>query len=51
LEETSFSDQGLCEVEVTIKEEMETIFKRFKELDGDQGYVQQKGVDNIEIFS
>ena len=29
----SFSDQGLCEAEVTIKEEIETISKRFKELD------------------
>ncbi|KAL5161851.1 putative protein FAR1-RELATED SEQUENCE 10 [Glycine soja] len=29
----SFSDQGLCEAEVSIKEEMETISKRFEELD------------------
>ncbi|KAH1249511.1 PKS-NRPS hybrid synthetase [Glycine max] len=29
----SFLDQGLCEVEVTIKEEIETICKRFEELD------------------
>ena len=29
----SFSDQGLCEAEVTIKEEIETICKRFEELD------------------
>ncbi|KAL5134613.1 Protein FAR1-RELATED SEQUENCE 5 [Glycine soja] len=29
----SFSDQGLCEAEVTIKEEIETISKRFEELD------------------
>jgi len=29
----SFSDQGLSEPEVTIKEEMETISKRFEELD------------------
>ncbi|XP_006586499.1 uncharacterized protein [Glycine max] len=29
----SFSDQGLCEAEVTITEEMETISKRFKQLD------------------
>jgi len=29
----SFSDQGLCEAGVTIKEEIETISKRFKELD------------------
>ncbi|KAH1210016.1 hypothetical protein GmHk_15G044404 [Glycine max] len=29
----SFSDQGLCEVEVSIKEEMETISKRFEEFD------------------
>jgi len=29
----SFSDQGLSEPEVTIKEEMETIYKRFEELD------------------
>ncbi|KAH1249563.1 hypothetical protein GmHk_05G012890 [Glycine max] len=28
----SFSDQGLCEAEVTIKEEIETICKRFEEL-------------------
>ncbi|KAH1188812.1 hypothetical protein GmHk_20G056718 [Glycine max] len=28
-----FSDQGLCEVEVSIKEEIETISKRFDELD------------------
>ena len=28
----SFSDQGLCEVEVSIKEEMETISKRFVDL-------------------
>jgi len=28
----SFSDQGLCEAKVSIKEEMETISKRFKEL-------------------
>ncbi|KAL5161585.1 Protein FAR1-RELATED SEQUENCE 5 [Glycine soja] len=28
-----FSDQGLCEVEVSIKEEIETISKRFEELD------------------
>ncbi|KAH1249409.1 Protein FAR1-RELATED SEQUENCE 5 [Glycine max] len=29
----SFSDQKLCEVEVSIKEEMDRIYKRFKELD------------------
>ena len=29
----NFSDQGLSEPEVTIKEEMETISKRFEELD------------------
>jgi len=29
----NFSNQGLCEAEVTIKEEIETICKRFKELD------------------
>ncbi|KAH1254121.1 hypothetical protein GmHk_04G010626 [Glycine max] len=29
----SFSDQGLCEAEVTIKEEIKTISKRFEELD------------------
>ncbi|KAH1253189.1 hypothetical protein GmHk_04G009923 [Glycine max] len=29
----SFSHQGLCEAEVTIKEEIETISKRFQELD------------------
>ena len=29
----SFSDQGLSELEVSIKEEMETISKRFEELD------------------
>jgi len=29
----SFSDQGLCEAQVTIKEQMETISKRFEELD------------------
>ncbi|KAL5134524.1 Protein FAR1-RELATED SEQUENCE 5 [Glycine soja] len=29
----NFSDQGLCEVEVSIKEEMDRIYKRFKELD------------------
>ncbi|KAL5138354.1 PKS-NRPS hybrid synthetase [Glycine soja] len=29
----SFSDQGLCEPEVSIKAEIETISKRFKELD------------------
>ena len=29
----SFSDQGLCEAEVTIKEEIETISKIFEELD------------------
>jgi len=29
----SFSDQGLFEAKVTIKEEMETISKRFEELD------------------
>jgi len=29
----SFSDQGLCEAEVTIKEEIEIISQRFKELD------------------
>ena len=29
----SFSDQGLCEAEVSIKEEMDRIYKRFKELD------------------
>jgi len=29
----SFSDQGLSEPQVTIKEEMETISKRFEELD------------------
>jgi len=29
----SFSDQGLSEPEVSIKEEMETICKRFEELD------------------
>ncbi|KAH1238594.1 hypothetical protein GmHk_08G023228 [Glycine max] len=28
-----FSDQGLCEAKVSIKEEIETISKRFKELD------------------
>ncbi|KAH1226074.1 hypothetical protein GmHk_11G032832 [Glycine max] len=28
-----FSDQGLCEAEVSIKEELETISKRFEELD------------------
>ncbi|KAL5161684.1 hypothetical protein HKD37_07G018932 [Glycine soja] len=28
-----FSDQGLCEAQVTIKEEIETISKRFEELD------------------
>ena len=28
-----FSDQGLCETEVTIKEEIEVISKRFEELD------------------
>ena len=28
-----FSDQGLCEAEVSIKEEIETISKRFDELD------------------
>ncbi|KAH1210821.1 hypothetical protein GmHk_15G045039 [Glycine max] len=28
-----FSDQGLCEVEVSIKEEIKTISKRFEELD------------------
>ncbi|KAL5130730.1 Protein FAR1-RELATED SEQUENCE 5 [Glycine soja] len=28
-----FSDQGLCEAEVSIKEEVETISKRFEELD------------------
>ncbi|KAH1215450.1 PKS-NRPS hybrid synthetase [Glycine max] len=28
-----FSDQGLCETEVSIKEEIETISKRFEELD------------------
>ncbi|KAL5124683.1 Protein FAR1-RELATED SEQUENCE 5 [Glycine soja] len=28
-----FSDQGLCEAEVSIKEEIETISKRFEELD------------------
>ncbi|XP_006589838.2 uncharacterized protein [Glycine max] len=29
----SFSDQGLCEAEVSIKEEMDRIYKRFEELD------------------
>ena len=29
----SFSDQGISEPEVSIKEEMETIYKRFDELD------------------
>ncbi|XP_006577644.1 uncharacterized protein [Glycine max] len=29
----NFSDQGLCEAEVSIKEEMDRIYKRFKELD------------------
>ncbi|KAH1192969.1 Protein FAR1-RELATED SEQUENCE 5 [Glycine max] len=29
----SFSDQGLCEAKVSIKEEMDRIYKRFKELD------------------
>ncbi|KAH1203172.1 hypothetical protein GmHk_17G049485 [Glycine max] len=29
----SFSDQGLCEAEVSIKEEMDKIYKRFEELD------------------
>ncbi|KAL5153296.1 PKS-NRPS hybrid synthetase [Glycine soja] len=29
----SFSDQGLCEAEVSIKEDMDRIYKRFKELD------------------
>ncbi|KAL5158564.1 Protein FAR1-RELATED SEQUENCE 5 [Glycine soja] len=29
----SFSDQGLCEAEVSFKEEMDRIYKRFKELD------------------
>ncbi|KAL5130732.1 hypothetical protein HKD37_12G033745 [Glycine soja] len=29
----SSSDQGLCEAEVSIKEEVETIYKRFEELD------------------
>jgi len=29
----SFSDQGLCETEVTITEEMKTISKRFEQLD------------------
>jgi len=33
LRRLSFSDQGLSEPEVTIKEEMETISKRFEELD------------------
>ncbi|KAH1189735.1 hypothetical protein GmHk_20G057455 [Glycine max] len=28
-----FSDQGLCEAEISIKEEMDTIYKRFEELD------------------
>ena len=28
-----FSDQGLCDAEVSIKEEVETISKRFEELD------------------
>ena len=28
----SFSDQGLCEAEVTITEEMETILKQFEHL-------------------
>ncbi|KAL5185362.1 putative protein FAR1-RELATED SEQUENCE 10 [Glycine soja] len=29
----SFSDQGLCEAELSIKEEMDRIYKRFEELD------------------
>jgi len=29
----SFSDQGLCEAQVTIKEEIKIIYKRFEELD------------------
>jgi len=29
----SFSDQGLCETQVTITEEKETILKRFEQLD------------------
>jgi len=29
----SFLDQGLCEAEVSIKEEMDRIYKRFEELD------------------
>ena len=29
----NFSDQGLCEAEVSIKEEMDRIYKRFEELD------------------
>jgi len=29
----SFSDQGLCEAKVSIKEEMDRIYKRFEELD------------------
>ncbi|KAL5191774.1 Protein FAR1-RELATED SEQUENCE 5 [Glycine soja] len=32
LRRLSFSDQGLCEAEVSIKEEMDRIYKRFKEL-------------------
>ncbi|KAL5153091.1 Protein FAR1-RELATED SEQUENCE 5 [Glycine soja] len=37
-----FSDQGLCETEVSIKEEIETISKRFDELDV-SGKVNTKG--------
>ncbi|KAL5193307.1 Protein FAR1-RELATED SEQUENCE 6 [Glycine soja] len=37
-----FSDQGLCEAEVSIKEEIETISKRFDELDV-SGKVNTKG--------
>ena len=33
LRRLSFSDQGLCEAQVTITEEMETISKRFEQLD------------------
>ncbi|KAL5137301.1 Protein FAR1-RELATED SEQUENCE 5 [Glycine soja] len=33
VERLCFSDQGLCETEVSIKEEIETISKRFDELD------------------
>ncbi|KAL5142407.1 Protein FAR1-RELATED SEQUENCE 5 [Glycine soja] len=41
----NFSNQGLCEAEVTIKEEIETICKRFKELDaGEIAYPDQNSM-------